>query len=475
VVKGFKLAAGVLGTVLLLLVLASVAVAIFFDLNDYKPGIIAFVKDKTGRDLAIPSDIEATLFPKPSVNLGAIELANAEGFGPEPFAKIESAKVRIKLLPLIKGQVELDSVVIQRLALNLSKDKSGKTNWDDLKLKREQQDTGATPIALAAGGLVFEDAQVTFADQNSGIRNTLDKLNIRTGPLAPDKSVDFDLKSEFATNKPALMGHIEVHGEGKVDPDQKRYQIGTALLKARLTGDSVRNQEVSLQIEGKLSIESEQQRLSFADLQVDVSSGGPDIVGHAKLNTTGEIDLDDKRYDFKNLLVEADLKGTELKVDGELQGAAIFDKPAIAGALKVAQFNPRTVMQQFGVELPTTSDPKVLSEAALRTEIAASSERMDLNKLVFKLDDSTLTGNIAIKNFSKPAITFALTVDEINLDRYRPPAAKTGEALSLGEGGDIIPLDALRGQNIQGTLRIAKLKVLDERATDFVIKVDMRE
>ena len=39
----------------------------------------------------------------------------------------------------------------------------------------------------------------------------------------------------------------------------------------------------------------------------------------------------------------------------------------------------------------------------------------------FKLDDSTLTGRVALEG---ERITYDLTVDDINVDRYLPPAKR---------------------------------------------------
>lgn len=465
--KVLKVAGWLFGIVLLLLVVASVAIALFFDLNDYKPRIVALVKDKTGRDLTIDGDIKAILLPKPGVKVGAIALANAGGFGPEPFASIESGEASIKLLPLIQKKLELDSVSIQGLALNLARDKSGKPNWEGLQAQEGQQE--ANPMALAVGDVALDDATITLADRSRGTLLTLENLKLRKSALAPDQSVEFDVKSDVMGA--GLAGHVETHATARLDPEQERYQVNGALLNAQLTGERLQNQKVELRLDGMLVLDAELQRFSFEDLKLKVTSGGPDISGVANLAGTGVIALDDRHYDFKNLLIQAEAGG--VKAEGELRGAASFDQPKMVGNLKIAEFNPREVMRRFGIELPKTSDAGVLRKAAFTTEIEASSDRTDFNKLALKLDDSTLSGDIAIKHLPKPAATFALTVDQINLDRYRPPGGS--ERGAAGGGGQTLPLDALRGQNIQGTLRIGKLKVLNERADNFVIKIDTRE
>ncbi len=152
-----KIATWLLAGFVLLIVIAAVALAIFFDSNDYKPEIIALVKEKTERDLAIPGDLAASVFPRPGVSFGALELSDAPGFGPAPFARIERGEVQLKLLPLLKKQVRTDSVSLHGLTLNLSRNQSGRSNWDDLKPKQERGEPSSE--AFSIGAIALTDAR----------------------------------------------------------------------------------------------------------------------------------------------------------------------------------------------------------------------------------------------------------------------------------------------------------------------------
>ena len=117
---------------IIILIIAVIGIAMTFNPNDYKEEIISLVKEKTGRELLIKGDISLSLFPWIGVDLGAIEISNAKGFGKQPFAKMEHLQVRAKLWPLFKQQLEADTLVIEGLTLNLAKNKRGISNWDDL-------------------------------------------------------------------------------------------------------------------------------------------------------------------------------------------------------------------------------------------------------------------------------------------------------------------------------------------------------
>ena len=121
----------VFGAFVVLFAAILIGVAVLVDPNDYKDQITAAVDDATGRTLTLEGDLELHVFPRIGILLGAAELSNAAGFGSEPFARIEGAELRLGLLPLLTRHIEIDSASLTGLRLNLARNASGTTNWDD--------------------------------------------------------------------------------------------------------------------------------------------------------------------------------------------------------------------------------------------------------------------------------------------------------------------------------------------------------
>ena len=109
--KLIRILVAVLSAVAALLVVAALLIAAFFDPNDYKNVVTDAFAARTGRSLAIERDLELSFFPWLAVETGGITVGNAPGFGegsePAPFATIERAAARVKLLPLLGGRVEI--------------------------------------------------------------------------------------------------------------------------------------------------------------------------------------------------------------------------------------------------------------------------------------------------------------------------------------------------------------------------------
>ena len=118
--KIIKIIAGIVIVAIVLVGGLIAFVAMTFDPNDYKQEIVDEVKEQTGRDLKIDGDIGLTFFPWLGVTTGAVELSNAAGFSPDVFARTESVSVRVKLMPLLSSSVEMDTVSVQGLTLNLA-------------------------------------------------------------------------------------------------------------------------------------------------------------------------------------------------------------------------------------------------------------------------------------------------------------------------------------------------------------------
>ena len=130
-----KLLKWLLGTVAVLVLIIGVGVAALVylvDWNDFKDTIQNQVKKQTGRDLTITGDLSPSVFPWAGISIGEISLANAAGYGETPFASIDSADVKVKLLPLIKREINVRTVQLKGLQLDLQREADGTTNWDDL-------------------------------------------------------------------------------------------------------------------------------------------------------------------------------------------------------------------------------------------------------------------------------------------------------------------------------------------------------
>ena len=142
---------------------------------------------------------------------------------------------------------------------------------------------------------------------------------------------------------------------------------------------------------------------------------------------------------------------------------------------------PRELVKRLGQSLPETSDATVLGKAGASFDFTATPKSVSLGRLAVRLDDSSLTGTAGIADFSRGAIRFDLALDAIDLDRYLPPR-REGEvkapptpAEAAAGGAAALPVETLKALDLDGRLRIGKLKAYQLTSSDVSVTVKARD
>lgn len=444
--KLFKLLFSLVFVVIVLAVLAAVVVTVFVDPNDFKPQIAKFVEDRTGRSLAIDGDLKLSVFPWLGLQLGTTSLGNAKGFQAAEFARIEKVDINVKLLPLLRKELEMDTVVLHGLQLNLEKDKQGHTNWDDLAGSGEsapdEESSGGLPLAaLAIGGLEVRDAGVSWRDASSGQHVELKKLNMTTGGIAPGHSTNLDIAVDFASTAPGAEGSLALSGAVQVSDDGKRFEVGGLKLRTDMTGEAVPVPKLTLAVQGEVA---------------------------------GDLEADTLKVD--DLLLE--ILGITMRGDARI--SSLTATPGYTAGLNVQEFNPKALLERIGADVPATRDPAALTRAGFSTQVQGTTESIHLQSVRAQLDDTVLEGDFNVAGFKGPTLRFDLQGDQLDLDRYLPPpeagsgsgagapaAAPATPATAAGVAAETLPLDLLRSLDVDGRFRFKQFAASNLKVTDI--------
>src|SRR5581483_803882 len=116
-----KKVAYVIGGIVVLIVVAALVAPFFVDLNNYKPQIEAKAKEATGRDLKIEGPISLSILPLPSVSVSGIKFGNAPGGSAPNMAEIDSATVKVAIMPLLSHKAEITDIVLAHPTIVLEK------------------------------------------------------------------------------------------------------------------------------------------------------------------------------------------------------------------------------------------------------------------------------------------------------------------------------------------------------------------
>ncbi len=430
-------------SVLVVAILVTVAALIFvnvFDPNDYKAEISALVKDKTGRELHIGEDIGLTLFPRLGVELRDVTLANPPGFDKGPFAHVDDARVSVRIVPLLSKRIEVDTITVDGLDLRLQRNRDGLANWDDLlggkqaseQAGEESGNDAALIGALRVGGLDIRDLAIDYRDLRAGTHHTLALRRLSAGEIAPGRNVPLELEVSASSDRPAMEAGIEASGTLQLGDTLQRFTLPDLRARLRLSGDDLPKQGISADLSAAL----------FYD------------------NAAHSLRLD------KLLLTRKDLK-----LSGELRGDGLDGSPRTQGHLSAAPFALRDLLAELGVALDT-ADPRALERAAIELDVEHSGTLTRIEDLKLQLDDSKMTGKASFGTGDKAPIRFDLKVDQLDLDRYLPPA-KTASAPSAAQDGSpaplALPLKRLRRLDLDGRLHIDRLRLRGLRMEKAVL------
>jgi len=438
-----------LGVVVLLslLLLLTAAILLLVDPNDYRDDITTAVQDATGRELNIDGDLSLSLFPWLGLSLGETRLSNAAGDGiKKDFIRVESVDINVKLLPLLQQRIEMKTLHLRGLRVNLSRAVDGRSNWNDLlatpptddirqPAKSPAEESEAKPVlALAVGGINIEDAHIVWDDRQAGQRIEIDRLFLRTGSIAPGIPIDIELRARLGMSEPALQIPIELKGRLTFDLSAQRYRLDGLDVSLNVQSERLPVSPLNIRLRGNMDADIAQQRVQLAGLQ---------------LQTLG------------------------LTANAELNIHNILSMPQAEGQLSLVGFSPRELTKRLAIELPESTDAPVLNKAALSLDFTGSADAINVSRLDIVLDDSRLTGNLSAENFSQPAVRFDLTLDDMDVDRYLPSATESPPPAPTAAAAENpqLPLDLLRGLDVKGKLRAGKIKLANARLADIVLGV----
>ncbi|MFQ5534241.1 MAG: AsmA family protein [Sphingomonadales bacterium] len=101
----------------------------FIDWNRFKTEIAEGARDMTGRDVAIDGSIAFSILPAPALSVNQVRLANLPGANSVDMLALKSLEVRVAFLPLLRGQIRIEKVVLIEPEIELEILADGRRNW----------------------------------------------------------------------------------------------------------------------------------------------------------------------------------------------------------------------------------------------------------------------------------------------------------------------------------------------------------
>lgn len=414
---------------LLIIVALGFALTHLFDPNDYKDEIRQLARDKANLELTLNGDIGWSLFPWLGLELTDATLASAST-PDKPFANLRLLGLSVRVLPLLRKEVQMSDIRVDGLNLDLQRDENGHGNWEDIGRpaakpgetpaqqtaandsqppeSKPAQESSAQPIKLDIDSLIVNGARVNYHDAQKGQQFNAESIQLTTGAIREGAGVPIKLSAFFGSNQPVMRARSELQGELRFDRALKRYQLEDARLSGEASGEPFNGQTLTYAAQGQLLVDLAAQVAEWNGLK---------------------------------------LSANQLRALGELKVRDLESAPKLSGGLSVAPVNLREFLASLGQKLPPMGDEKTLTQFELVTQLGGTPNSVSLDELTLKLDESTFTGKIAVADFAKQALRVQLKGDRLNLDRYLPAPPKNAKDSDTARKAEVRESIANVGQN----------------------------
>lgn len=134
--------------VVLVVIVAGLAIVIpmLLDVDRYRPQVAAQIQQETGKPVQI-GRLGLTILPQVAIRVDDFSLGNPEGFPPGDFVKAKKIYAVVDAMALFHHQVNITSLELNDLTLNMLEDTHGKWNFENPPAK-----TAPPPPDPKAGG-----------------------------------------------------------------------------------------------------------------------------------------------------------------------------------------------------------------------------------------------------------------------------------------------------------------------------------
>ncbi|MFW5451066.1 MAG: AsmA family protein [Methylophagaceae bacterium] len=368
------------------------------DINQYKGEIVNVVEEATARKLQIGGDLQFGLSLIPTVIVEDVKFSNAKWGSKPEMLSLDKLEIKVSILPLLRGNIQVNKVVLLAPKVLLETNKSGLGNWVFASKSSEEKKSASesSSPAIIVNEVHIKQATITYKDGVTGQETNIviDKIiSEAKGANDPLSVIVKAAYNEIPIEVKGSLGSLTQLSSNDNYPIDLTVNVSDASIN--LEG------QVAKPLDGKgLDVNVKFNIDSLSTLSALAASELPNI---GPINFSGKVTDSKNGYSIKsmNLLLGA----TDLS--GDLAVNVSGTRPSITAKLSSKIIN---LIELAGNEPPEEKQPaeRIFSPDPLPLEglkainanltinaqqIISSSLVLDNTKVVISLKD----GNLAIK------------------------------------------------------------------------------
>lgn len=475
--------------VLALFALIATAIALLPTLVEnerFRLELIDQVKQHSGQDLRIEGNLKLSIFPWLGFRVEELALAQPSSLGDGDWFRVKSVDIKVKLLPLLNRQIEVNKVIVREPIVHFIVGEDGRNSLGKLNLEHTQSVDSNGPaspqppnpsLGLLFAGASISEGDFLFENRQTGEKVHIRQLTIDAGNILSEVESPFSI-SALVDTQGLPETSLAFNTSLSLAIDQQTIQARDMRL-AMNQPTAQRSVKLNLQqlnfsaIERVLTIDSASIQASMSIPEAKLDKLTPSL-------TIPVLTVDLKQQSLppiKYLLEEKDLG---LKVNGELSIKKWQHEIRYKGTVNTDTTNLQNVFEKLSLDYKPT-DATALQNFKFSSSFNGGDSGASLKDITLVLDDSHMTGDISMIDFFDPNFRFDLSLDQINLDRYAPPIsnedAKSTEKKTNANGGNAlaVPLVIFKEIPANGILRANKVQAGGVKMSDFLLEVSSND
>jgi AsmA protein len=415
--------------------------AIYFNLTidqeTIKKKAVQLVQDKTGRTLKIDGNVSLSFFPWLGVKIKNVSLNNPPNFKDKNFASAKEIGVSIKLLPLVIGNFEIGNISLKNLELDLIKNNSGISNWQDLveinKNQSPSSDTKDSKISLekfSIKSLTIDNGSILWQDQKTNKKIKATALDFSSKNIKFDSPFKIAASFQFDDLTSSFTGDVKLNTQIQLDYLNEIYK------------------SKQLQLTGKLKNKAADSIFNFG------------------VATAITIDL--KKQTLNTDSFKLNIAGVD--ISGSLNGANISNQPNFSGSLNVISNDSQELLKLLGFNKAFTKTIK----SNFKMDIGITDNVAKIKTIKANLDDMVIEGTA---EYNANNLGFALALNKLNADIFAAKSAdskETGQTKQKTSSRDFkvatAPTSA-KPITLNGNIKIGTINFANFKATSFATDI----
>ena len=234
----------IIGSLVLLILLAALVIPHLIDVQRYKPQIEEKVSEATGRPFTMGEDLKLSLFPWVGLSLSDVRLGNPPGFEEEEFLAVKSFQVEVKLVPLFSKDVQVRRFVLEQPRIVAVKQKDGRGNWEGLVggeadvAAIEKKGARGLPLeAFAVDEFAIKEGSVIWIDHVSETRKEITHVNLLLKEVSLDRAIPMSFSAQVEDWPFSIQGQV---GPVGTEPGKGRIALDVTVKALNQVETSVK-------------------------------------------------------------------------------------------------------------------------------------------------------------------------------------------------------------------------------------------